>query len=86
MGVPREFFGNNVGVLGFMTFAAKMKYFFVVSLVLHVVFIGITKRDSLALKILIRYFRHSFRYEPWPMKSKRTKTLRPKGWGKEEVF
>lgn len=86
MGVPREFFGNNMGVLGFMTFAAKIQFFFVISLLLHIVFIGITKKDPVALKVLIRYFRHSYRYEPWPLKSRRVKTLRPTGWGREENF
>lgn len=87
MGVPKEFFAFNwFSILGFMTFAAKMTYFFIISAIVHVVFFVITKKDPIALKVLQRYFRHSYRYEPWPLTSNRINSLRPNGWGRKESF
>ncbi len=86
MGVSPQLMAINFTLSSILVGVLKMWPFLFISVLLHVVFVILTKRDPYTVTILERYQRQGNVYEPFPLPHQNKKTQRPNGWGRDEVI
>jgi type IV secretory pathway VirB3-like protein len=86
MGVSPQLAAINFTLTGIFMFAMQIWYFIFVSVVLHFIFKMLTNRDPYLVLVIEKFRAQGEVYEPFPLKHHNTNSLRPKGWGRDEVF
>jgi type IV secretory pathway VirB3-like protein len=86
MGVSQQLMAYNFGLTGVIVFIAGHPSFLLVTIVLHITFIILTKKDPFLTLVLKQYSKQGDVYEPFPLPVKNKSTARPIGWGRDEVF
>lgn len=82
-GVEEALFALNLGLAVFMALSLRQYWYPVVALLLHFILRGVSKRESIAGKIYLRYSRQADVYSPWPALSQK-RGFRPDGFGRNE--
>lgn len=82
-GVEETLFGANAAVGVLMVVSLGQYWFLGVSLALHFVLRGVSKKDHLAGRIYVRYAKQADIYTPWPSVNQ-SRGFRPNGFAREE--